>query len=103
MITKEYCKQKYMEFKGAHRRIPLRKEFVKFAQIPNRRLEVLYSRDAYSKLQQDCGDEANKLSLERTPKEKIMRQYGDLVLEGERAAKTIRLDWSELPTFNLWT
>lgn len=81
MVTKEYCKQNYMEFKDAYRRIPLRKEFFEFAKIPRRRLEILYGRDAYSKLQKDCGDEANKLSLERTPRERIMRQYGDLALE----------------------
>jgi len=49
-----------------------------FAKIPKCQLEFLYGREAYSKLQKECGDKANKLDLERTPREKIMKQYGDL-------------------------
>jgi hypothetical protein len=78
MITKEYCQQKYMEFKNAHTGVPLKKEFLRFAKIPKSQLEFLYGREAYSKLQKECGDKANKLDLERTPREKIMKQYGDL-------------------------
>jgi hypothetical protein len=92
MVTKEYCQQKYMEFKKAHSRIPLRKEFERFAGIPRRQFEILYGRDAYSKLQEDCGDEANKLSLERTPRERIMRQYGDLAKELKELPRSS--DWA---------
>lgn len=78
IVTKEYCQEKYREFKNVHSGVPLRKEFLRFAKMPRGQLGILYGRDAYSKLQKDCGDEANKLNLERTPREKIMRQYGDL-------------------------
>lgn len=81
MITKEYCKQKYMEYKDSHQGIPLRDDFLRFAKIPKGQLGILYGRDAYTELQKDCGDEANKWSLERTPRERIMMQYGDLALE----------------------
>jgi len=91
MITKEYCQQKYMEFKEANSRLPLRDEFLRFAKISKRQLNELYGRDAFSKIQKDCGDEANKWGRERTPREKIMRQYGDL-------AK----DLKELPRSSDW-
>ena len=81
MIAKEYCKRKYVEYKESHQGTPKKDGFFKFAEIPERQLVSLYGRDAYTKLQEECGDEANKLNLERTPKEKIMRQYGDLALE----------------------
>src|SRR2546425_3526187 len=81
MISKDDCIRKYAEFKATYGSIPEWRDFIKFAKIPRRQLTVLFGRDAYSKLQRECGDEANKLVLERTPRETIMRQYGDLALE----------------------
>ena len=80
MITKADCKLKYLECKESYKRIPLTGEFCKFAEISNRQLVSLYGRNAYTKLQEDCGDDANKLNMARTPRESIMRQYGDLAL-----------------------
>ena len=80
MNTKDDCKLKYVECKASYKRIPLKDEFYKFAKIPERQLVNLYGRNAYTKLQEDCGDDANKLNLERTPRETIMRQYGDLAV-----------------------
>ena len=91
MVTKEYCQQKYMEFKNAFPGVPLKKEFLRFAKILRGQLEILYGRDAYSKLQKDCGDKANKLDLERTPREKIMRQYGDLAKDLQELPRST--DW----------
>ena len=81
MKSKEECKQKYAEYKEKFGAVPKWKDFIKFAGIPKRQLISLFGRDAYSNLQRECGDEANKLDLERTPQESIMRQYGDLTLE----------------------
>src|SRR3989344_7385775 len=81
MASKDDCIQKYIEYKHKYHATPKHKDFLKFAGISDKQLTKLYGRDAYTKLQKECGDEANKLNLERTPTEKIMRQYGDLALE----------------------
>lgn len=81
MISKEDCIRKYIAYKDKHHIRPKRDDFLKFAGISERQLISLYGRDAYTKLQKECGDEANKLEMERTPRETIMRQYGDLALE----------------------
>lgn len=93
MISKNDCIQKYNEYKKQHEIIPKKKDFFKFAGIHERQLVGLYGRDAYTKLQEECGDEANKLNLEKTPTEKIMRQYGDLALELEELPNSS--DWIE--------
>lgn len=76
--------QKYKEFKEINNKIPLRKEFLDYANINSRKLDQLYGDNAYSKFQEECGDAPNKLIMTRTPLEKIMHQYGDLALELER-------------------
>ena len=81
MTSKDDCLRKYAEYKTTYGVIPKKKDFFKFAGIHERQLTTLFGRDAYSQLQRECGDEANKLDLERTPRETIMRQYGDLALE----------------------
>lgn len=81
MTSKDDCIRKYAEYKATHEAIPKKKDFFMFAGIHERQLTALFGRDAYSKLQRECGDEANKLDLERTPRETIMQQYGDLALE----------------------
>jgi hypothetical protein len=81
MTTKDDCIRKYAEYKDATGTIPKKKDFLEFAGIHSRQLTELFGRDPYSKLQRECGDDANKLNLERTPQETIMRQYGDLALE----------------------
>lgn len=80
-ISKEYCIQKYREYKETHHRIPTVKEYLEFAGFNYRKLIRVYGDDAYSKLQIECGDSTNKLNLERTPLEKIMQQYGALAME----------------------
>ncbi len=91
MTTKDDCIRKYAEYKDTNGTIPKKKDFFKFAGIHERQLTALFGREAYSKLQQECGDEANKLDFERTPRETIMRQYGDLALELEELPNSS--DW----------
>ena len=58
---------------------PLLKKFLKFFNIHKRRLEEVFGGDAYTKLQQECGDSANKLLMERTSFTQILNHYGQLV------------------------
>lgn len=107
---------KYAEYKATHGCIPKQREFLKYVGVHSRQLTALFGRDAYSKLQTECGDYPNKLDFERTPLESIMRQYGDLALElgvlpnssdwihrgmkpsiGGLAKKPHFITWSELP------
>lgn len=60
MTSKDDCVRKYAEYKTIHEAIPKKKDFFKFAGIHERQLTALFGRDAYSKLQRECGDEANK-------------------------------------------
>lgn len=81
MTSKDDLVRKYKEYKDKHQAIPKLRDFCEFAETSSRQLASLFGRDAYAKLQQECGDEANKLILERTPREAIMRRYGDLALK----------------------
>ena len=93
-LTKEYCIQKYKEYKEINKKTPLFREYIKFAEIPKRQLLVIYGEDSYSKLQEECGDNPNKRNMgdmKRTPLEVIMRQYGGLLLELKM-----------LPTSSVW-
>ena len=96
MKTKAYCIQKYKEYKAKYSVVAKAKEFRKFANISEEQLISLYGSGAYTKLQTDCGDEANKWNLERTSIETIMRQYGGL------AQETLDQD-SRLPLSSDWT
>lgn len=80
MIKEEFI-DKYREYKDAYGMIPKQRDFLKFVGVHSRQLTAMFGRDAFSKLQRECGDDANKLDLERTPRETIMRRYGDLALE----------------------
>jgi hypothetical protein len=81
MISKEDLILKYKEYKDQHQAIPKYRDFLKFAEVHSREVESVFGRDAYSKLQQECGDDPNKLTLVQTPRETIMRRYGDLALK----------------------
>lgn len=91
MSSQEACIQKYEEFKKEYGRIPKYREFLEYSGFHKRALIKVFGDDAYTKLQVACGDAANKWSHERTPQEKIMRQYGNLVLE-----------MGKLPTSSIW-
>ena len=86
--------EKYKELKAINNgKKPLKKEFLHFCNIHERVLLKLYGKDSYSKLQQDCGDNPNKLQLVRTPITQILDQYGDLVRKHQRLPVTA--DWIE--------
>lgn len=80
-MTKDNFIRKYAEYKQIYGAIPKQRDFLKFVGVHKRQLTALFGRDAYSKVQRACGDDANKLDLVRTPMETIMRQYGNLALE----------------------
>src|SRR5438552_745862 len=80
-MTKDDFIRKYAEYKQICGAIPKQRDFLKFVGVHSRQLTALFGRDAYSKVQRECGDDANKLDLVRTPVGTIMRQYGDLALE----------------------
>ncbi len=70
---------------------PLYRDFLKFSGLHGRKLAELYGSDAYSKLQHECGDDPNKLLLERTPLTEILTNYGELVRKLGSAPKAS--DW----------
>jgi hypothetical protein len=96
---------------------PLYREFLKFCNAPKRKLDEVFGKDAYTKLQEECGDNPNKLSLERTPLTQIYNQYGELVrkINGvpvmadwfqaklkpnpDGLSKVHNLKWKEMPSY----
>lgn len=92
MTSREECISKYMQYKEKHGAVPRVREFYAFSGVTEGQLVRIYGRNAYTKLQKDCGDEPNRLTMERTPRSMIMRQYGDLALELGSLPNTS--DWS---------
>lgn len=70
---------------------PLYRDFLQFCGINKRKLDVIFGRDAYSKLQELCGDTPNKLIIEKTPISQILDQYGKLVRQN--SALPVIADW----------
>jgi hypothetical protein len=74
----------YKKLKGLNGgKKPLYKDFLKFCNIQSRKLEAVFGGDAYTKLQQECGDKPNKLVMERTSLTHILDQYGQLVRKNQ--------------------
>jgi hypothetical protein len=92
-ISKEFLRGKYSEFKSSFNRIPTRQEFLDFAGVHNRELEKVYGSKAYSKLQIECGDEANAFGRDRVPEDVYMRQFGDLAKE--LGNLPVQADWTQ--------
>lgn len=84
-MDKEYCIQKYKELRelGGGKK-PLRNDFLKFCKISELQLVKIFGKDAYSQLQEVCGDKPNKLQLERTSLSQILDQYGELARKHQR-------------------
>ena len=120
MDDKAYFIQRYKllkESESMRGKVPLKSEFLKFCNVHGRKLEKIFGRDAYSKLQQECGDNPNKLELERTSTTDILNQYGELVRKiravpvaaewgqancspsPEGLRKVHNLKWSDMPVF----
>lgn len=89
MNDKENLIAKYKELKEINQgRKPLFKDFLKYSNTHSRKLSEAFGSEAYSKLQIECGDNPNKLELERTPMSQILEQYGSLVRKHQSAPKT---------------
>jgi len=92
-IKTEYI-NKYLELKKINGdKKPLKKHFLEFSKISGLHLTKAFGKDAYSKLQQACGDGPNKLNLERTSITQILNQYGQLVKKHQRVPSSS--DWVE--------
>lgn len=84
--------EKYKQLKRMNNgKKPLYKDFLKFCNVQSRKLEAVFGGNAYSKLQQECGDNPNKLQMERTPITQILDQYGQLVRDNENLP--VAADW----------
>lgn len=92
MDNKTTLIEQYRQLKELNQGIkPLYKDFLKYANIHKRKLEEVFGRDAYTKLQQECGDDPNKLQLERTPLKQILDQYGQLIRKSN--GLPVAADW----------
>lgn len=86
----------YKDLKTQNNGLPLKyREFLSASGINKRFLVQVFGSNAYTKLQELAGDIPNKLNLEKTPLEKIMRDYGDLASE-------VINEEDRLPTSSHW-
>ena len=91
-MDKKFFIDNYQELKGKNNgKKPLYREFLSYCKLHKRKLEEVFGKDAYSKLQEECGDDPNKLSMRRTPTKQILDQYGQLVKELKRVP--VAADW----------
>ena len=86
MLTKEECVERYLRFKSKTASVkPKLQEFLQFSGISQRELETVFGSRPYSKLQELAGDRVTRLETRATPLEEIMKQYGQLVEDMDRA------------------
>ena len=91
---KDFLIAKYKELKSLNNGAkPLRNEFLDFCGIGGKKLDRLFGKDPYSKLQREAGDEPNKLELERSSISEILEKFGTLVRKHQR--KIVAADWME--------
>jgi len=91
-MNKDYFVEQYNKLKQINGgKKPLRSEFLKYCKIHKRDLDRVFGQDPYSKLQKECCDEPNKLSLEKVSVEEILEQYGNLTRTLKRIPVTA--DW----------
>jgi hypothetical protein len=83
---------KYNSFKKLNGgQIPLKKDFLKFSQLNENQLVRVFGKDAYSVLQQECGDKPNRIETVSTSTEQIFEQYGQLLKKHNRPLSSS--DW----------
>lgn len=110
----------YNDLKSKNHGLPLKyRDFLKASGINKRVLVQVFGAEAYTKLQKLSGDTPNRLILEKTSLDKIMRAYGDIATEVIGAenklptaahwagkdlrptesglSKTHKIKWSEFP------
>jgi len=94
MVDKEFCKTKYLELKSKNGgKPPKRDDYLRFCGINDRIIDKLFGSNSYSKLQKECGDAPNKLTLTRTPLFEIFIQWGELARQHGRIPT--QADWLE--------
>ncbi|MEW8333873.1 MAG: hypothetical protein AB2593_05625 [Candidatus Thiodiazotropha sp.] len=91
MSDTEILQNKYKDLRKILGRTPRFKEFLSEQGVNRRMLEAAFGRDAFSKLQKTCGDTVNKMDFERTTKNEIFSQYGELTRELGELPKSA--DW----------
>lgn len=92
--NRDFFITKYKELKSLKNGAkPLRNDFLNFCEIGGKKLEKLFGKDPYSKLQQEAGDDPNKLELERTSVLEILEKFGSLVRKHQR--KIVAADWMQ--------
>ena len=92
--NREFFIAKYKELKSLNNGLkPLRNDFLIFCEIGGKKLEKLFGKDPYSKLQREAGDDPNKLELERASVSEILEKFGALVRKHQR--KIVAADWME--------
>jgi hypothetical protein len=115
-MNKEHFIEQYQKLKDLNKgQKPLYRDFLKFCGVHKRKLDEVFGRNAYSKLQEECGDNPNLLVMERTPINQILDQYGELVRSNnslpviadwtqaklkpsvEGISKVHNIKWSEIP------
>ena len=84
MTTKLFCKEQYLAQKEQLGRKPNKEEFLTASGLHKRVLDRLYGASSYSKLQEECGDDANTFLKQGAPLDQIMTSYGDLALSLDR-------------------
>lgn len=84
--------EKYKRLKELNKgQKPLYRDFLKFCGVHKRKLDEVFGQNAYSKLQEECGDTPNRLVLERTSINQILDQYGELIKRNNSLPVTA--DW----------
>ncbi len=78
-MSKDYFKDEYIKLRTKLGRKPKASEYYSLESIVKNQFVKTYGGDAFTKLQEDCGDSPNKLELERTDGEFILTQFGDLI------------------------
>ena len=92
MDKREDYIDKYKTFRKLNgEKKPLKNEFLKHYQIKELHLTMVFGKDPYSTLQDECGDKPNKLQLVRTELSQILDQYGELARLHERIP--VQADW----------
>ena len=94
MKEKKYFIDQYKKLKDLNDgQKPLYRDFLMYCNnIHPRKLIETFGSNPYSKLQEECGDNPNKLQIIRTPLQQILDQYGNLVKSHNKVPVTS--DWT---------
>ena len=80
MKEKDYFIEQYQKLKDVNEgKKPLYRDFLRYCNVHPRKLLEIFGSSPYSKLQEECGDNPNKLEIVRTPLHQILELYGNLV------------------------